>query len=209
MKVRILSLFTLVLLILSVATTALADIIIDTGDPTGSSVGLMNYTEFGLMFESLAGQFTLTEAYTITKVQGYMNNNGSGSLDAVIYGDSVSGPVTSKFTGNFTFSDGNYGWQGLAGLNWTLPAGTYWLAFEPRTGFNGNMLGGASNPLASYAFGTNYVSGDPITYHTYPVNTAVRIEGSIPSAVPEPSTYALLCISLGVVGFARKKMGKA
>jgi PEP-CTERM motif len=26
--------------------------------------------------------------------------------------------------------------------------------------------------------------------------------------VPEPSTYALLCISLGVVGFARKKMGK-
>ena len=27
-----------------------------------------------------------------------------------------------------------------------------------------------------------------------------------PAAVPEPSTYALLCISLGVVGFARKKM---
>ena len=26
--------------------------------------------------------------------------------------------------------------------------------------------------------------------------------------VPEPSTYALLCISLGVVGFARKKMRK-
>ena len=28
------------------------------------------------------------------------------------------------------------------------------------------------------------------------------------TAVPEPSTYALLCISLGVVGYARKKMGK-
>ena len=26
------------------------------------------------------------------------------------------------------------------------------------------------------------------------------------SAVPEPSTYALLCISLGVIGYARKKM---
>ena len=26
------------------------------------------------------------------------------------------------------------------------------------------------------------------------------------SAVPEPSTYALLCLSLGVVGFARKRM---
>ena len=29
-----------------------------------------------------------------------------------------------------------------------------------------------------------------------------------PAAVPEPSTYALLCISLGVVGYARRKMGK-
>ena len=29
-----------------------------------------------------------------------------------------------------------------------------------------------------------------------------------PATVPEPSTYALLCISLGVVGYARKRMGK-
>jgi Domain of unknown function (DUF4082)/PEP-CTERM motif len=28
------------------------------------------------------------------------------------------------------------------------------------------------------------------------------------TTVPEPSTYALLCISLGVVGYARRKMGK-
>ena len=33
--------------------------------------------------------------------------------------------------------------------------------------------------------------------------------GTITFAVtPEPSTYALLCISLGVVGFARKRLGK-
>ena len=31
---------------------------------------------------------------------------------------------------------------------------------------------------------------------------------SFAPAVPEPSTYALLCISLGMVGIARKKMGK-
>ena len=28
------------------------------------------------------------------------------------------------------------------------------------------------------------------------------------AATPEPSTYLLLCISLGAVGFVRKKMGK-
>ena len=31
---------------------------------------------------------------------------------------------------------------------------------------------------------------------------------TVATSVPEPSTYALLCISLGVVGFARKKMGR-
>ncbi len=34
----------------------------------------------------------------------------------------------------------------------------------------------------------------------------VHIGPAAPTAVPEPTTYALLCISLGVVGFARKKM---
>ena len=29
------------------------------------------------------------------------------------------------------------------------------------------------------------------------------------AAVPEPSTYALFCIGLGVLGYARKKMGKS
>ena len=33
--------------------------------------------------------------------------------------------------------------------------------------------------------------------------------GQDPNTVPEPSTYALLCISLGVVGFVRKKMVKS
>ena len=37
---------------------------------------------------------------------------------------------------------------------------------------------------------------------------AVRPGELVASTVPEPSTYALLCISLGVVGYARRKMGK-
>ena len=46
--------------------------------------------------------------------------------------------------------------------------------------------------------------GGSYVYHMGPSETfTVNV-----SAVPEPSTYALLCISLGVVGFARKKMRK-
>jgi hypothetical protein len=39
-----------------------------------------------------------------------------------------------------------------------------------------------------------------------PHGMAVRSGVLSGAAVPEPFTYALLCISLGVVGYARKKM---
>ena len=42
--------------------------------------------------------------------------------------------------------------------------------------------------------------------HSYSGTGVSTITFYTPSAVPEPSTYALLCISLGVVGFARKKL---
>ena len=60
-------------------------------------------------------------------------------------------------------------------------------------------------------------------YRINPVDGAITdlgaITGGIPAiygiayapttAVPEPSTYALLCIALGVVGYARRKMVKS
>ena len=62
-------------------------------------------------------------------------------------------------------------------------------------------LGFPSNRF--YSTGSNWVAADEYTVQ-YPFN--MKIEGT--AAVPEPSTYALLCISLGVVGYARKRMKK-
>lgn len=67
--------------------------------------------------------------------------------------------------------------------------------------------------LGEIVFGFNVYDGDPENggqlvevggnggYYTLPVSASV-------TAVPEPSTYALLCISLGVVGYARRRMVK-
>jgi hypothetical protein len=72
---------------------------------------------------------------------------------------------------------------------------------------------------------TSKASSTNSLYTIDPVTGAVTLDkaitGSVPNywsgasfasygsaAVPEPTTYALLCISLGVVGYARKKMGK-
>jgi PEP-CTERM motif len=35
-------------------------------------------------------------------------------------------------------------------------------------------------------------------------SSSTTVPASVTTAVPEPTTYALLCISLGVVGFVRK-----
>jgi hypothetical protein len=42
--------------------------------------------------------------------------------------------------------------------------------------------------------------------HGNPYAMKLTVDNTPASAVPEPSTYALLCISLGVVGFVRRKM---
>jgi PEP-CTERM motif len=49
-------------------------------------------------------------------------------------------------------------------------------------------------------------TGSTVLFGDYGVSRDSAVNST---AVPEPSTYALLCISLGVVGYARKKMGKS
>jgi hypothetical protein len=39
-------------------------------------------------------------------------------------------------------------------------------------------------------------------------NRGLEISANATVSTPEPSTYALLCISLGVVGYAKRRMGK-
>ena len=68
-------------------------------------------------------------------------------------------------------------------------------------------------------FSTNYIDS-PFQnsyiefYNRSPSNGSVPDPGAVvtlsdaPNSVPEPSTYALICIGLGVVGYARKRMEK-
>jgi PEP-CTERM motif len=62
---------------------------------------------------------------------------------------------------------------------------------------DGSSVGG------TLTFGTDTISTINI------VNTPSTLQINYSNAVPEPSTYALLCLSLGVVGYARKKMNKS
>ena len=102
------------------------------------------------------------------------------------------------------------------------PTTLYAAAIAPNGDFQNNYISGISsaptpvfdplNPTptvlvsdTTYAQGTLVFGGDTLS-NLGGGTKGLTAQVSNASAVPEPSTYALLCISLGVVGYARRKM---
>ncbi len=74
----------------------------------------------------------------------------------------------------------------------------YWSS----TVFTGSGAG-TGNITCAFDTTNGFQGGSDSINTIYP---ALAVHSASLVAVPEPSTYALLCLSLGVVGFARKKM---
>ena len=106
-------------------------------------------------FQFLGGQFTLASDATIDAVQGWMQTT-AGSMDVHIRTPDVLGrPGADFYTQNYSVTfQGTFGWKVFDNYNVSLPAGTYWLTFEPVAGGGiiGSMQSGVATPLANYAF---------------------------------------------------------
>lgn len=186
---------------LVMSSNASAVYIVDTGAGTASPLASLNRTQF------LAGQFMTLQDWRIESVEGFIDTSHTGTLTAVIYDDSIGSPGTELFSKEFTVNALSSGaWEGALGLDWLLPAGTYWAAFEVRasqadTGFNGAMPQGAPNPLSKYgaaAAGNNFVWTTG--------SSASRGYRIAASAVPEPSTIVLMSLGLAGLGFTRRSV---
>jgi hypothetical protein len=147
-----------VTLVCAGTVAAQADLIIDTGPVSGGS-----YTGGNALYKYqwLAGQFSLTQSYTITQVLGLIGYSGShgGGIKAVIRSDVSGLPGVEVQHQSFTTSNPGFNtWQGTSGLSWDLQAGTYWLAFEvdASSTFDGAMTSSATNPLQHYAVANTY-----------------------------------------------------
>jgi hypothetical protein len=189
--------------ICSWAVAVQADLIVDTGPDDGGV-----YTGGSVLSKDqwLAGQFYLPQDFTITQVQGLIGYNRSGDIQAVIRADGSGLPVEEWYSQTFTSSNPNYNtWQGPSGLSWTLPAGTYWLAFEvdASSTFDGAMKSIAKAPLDHYACAN--LPGLPpgeFTYLDYfetGLELGFRVYGES-SAVPLPG--ALLLLGAGLIRLA-------
>jgi predicted outer membrane repeat protein len=128
--------------------------IVDTGPGDSSGIGAPSLFNNNLGFQHLGGRFTLAQTTVIGTVEGWMATPG-GTLQARIRSNIANQPGTVLHTASqpVPFS-GTFGWTSFTGLSWSLPAGTYWVTFEPLNptpGF-GSMPIGAPNPLAGYSF---------------------------------------------------------
>jgi len=198
------SLAGIALLAISLSQQAQADVIVDTGTPSG--IGYAPLTFDG--GDWLAAEFTTTQSWDIGSIAGYINgidsNQAGNTFTITIYDGNTPpkpGTTNQEFSQQATFT-GN-GWNGLSGLNWNLAAGTYWLAFEigPNNDtFQGNMPVSTANPLSTASY-------DGLSTGGYQAATGAGNDiGVTISSVPVPPSLLLFVSGLFALGrFGKRK----
>src|SRR5262249_31395118 len=91
----------------------------------------------GLLFDGVherALNFVLSDRSTITDIEGWMYIFGGTNFTVALYDGSAGSPGTSLLSTAVTTTAGTLGWIGAHGLSLTLDPGSYWAAFEDRTG---------------------------------------------------------------------------
>jgi hypothetical protein len=193
--------------------TAKASLIVDTGEGSSVSGGTDLYSD-----QWLAGQFSISDSYTISSMEGWFGTRAgtTGTVTAALYSDSgfLSGNENELFSQQFLLDapssmPKNNTWDGVYDVNWSLGPGTYWLAFEVRSGDTANAFmpsgtSGAPNPLSNYAF---YYQGMP-SWSALSSDYAfgIRIDASPVSPIPIPAAFWLFGSGLlGLVAIARRR----
>ncbi len=200
MKRIITLLFALAALAATVAAQASPIVYTGTVAMTGS-MGGTPFTGASLTFTTTA------DTDNISFISGLYVNTGITTVQSTAFGTTtLSGGTYGAFSG-----DG----AAIGGGGFTLTG------FLNLTGGPFFMTGESLSP--PYDLSTSYsvtstnaepFMGYPRTFSTTDLGNLI-ISSTTGNATftavstPEPSTYALLCLSLGVVGYARKRMNKA
>jgi hypothetical protein len=197
------------------ASTSTSTLLVDTGPGGVASVGSLGLFASGSTTcspqpdcaaneEFLGGEFTLPSAATLDGVQGWMSTS-AGSMDVHIrLPDGPGGtPGTDVHSQNYSVTlQGTFDWKVFDNFNVDLPAGTYWVTFEPvaNGGIVASMQGGVAVPLSNYGF----FSPPNANWGTFTTPAlGFRISGTA-SAVTTPSqnitNLMLLIRGLGLQG---------
>ena len=183
--------------LLALALPAQAATVVDTGTPNGQPVGALAFDSF----DWVAAQVTFASASTVDAIQGHILGGATGeTFDISLFAnDGGAGPGSLLYTTTATF--GSDGWNGAAGLGgWNVAAGSYWVEFEIQgadTLGSSSVTGalfdvGAPNPLAT----TVSTNDAGFSYQASPLSFGLRVDASVASTVPWPSSAALMLAGL-------------
>ncbi len=192
-----------------------ASVLVDTGSPATTQTGAVTVCgscDTNSSAQSVALQFSLTNSYDITSIQGFLwYNTTPGSLTLALYSDLNGLPGTQLYASQFIDDSGQpmsgfgglVGWSGLSGINWTVSPGNYWASFEVRSGqtFFGALPFPA--PIELQAAVKNYA------YPNWNANGGAGggliVSGDLtPIPLPAPS-YLLGSGLIGLFGAARRR----
>lgn len=179
--------------------------LIDTGTPTADE-SYSVYTEGG-NFQSLAAQFSLSSAARIGSIESFVTPNGAGTFTISLY-QYIIQPDFLLLSQQFVTSTDDE-WQGLEGLDLTLPAASFWVVFtssEPhqRLGLRHTV----PDPLPAYAYSNQGTSGWRAlgAYPGFGLRIGEYVALAPPTApVPEPASWAMMIGGLALIGSAMRR----
>ncbi len=189
-------------------------------DPYDSSSSPGGLTFVPVTNNLYASFSTGSSAFSLTDVVLFLSPTPStprtGSFQANLYADNGTSPglligsigtaVDSYYNYNSPYTNGTIHWH----PSYELAANTrYWVGLTNDNSSVNRWASVDSMLYTSGVVGEYHVVGGQ-RYDNSAANGAfvLSVHGVEVEIIPEPSTYALLCISLGVVGYARKRMGR-
>lgn len=182
-------------LVAAYSHVASATTLLDTGVPQGTSYPILNSNQW------FAAEFAATAGEKVTQLAAYLEHNTGGQGTAFTFdiytGTGFTGrnpTAVLEYSVGATFEAG--GWNSAA-ANWTVPTtGNYWVVLEinssaldlvtetSTTTGTVHALAFADTTTSSHVFATE--TNDPF--------------GIQVTAVPEPSTWAMLLLGFGGLG---------
>lgn len=190
---------------LATASAAQADYLLDTGVPAVNQWS--SVTRSASLISGQAASFTVTEATTITEVEGWLRVSKAGELSAVLYAGAPSLSATPLYSATESLALNATGhWESFDDLSWAVEPGTYTLAFVPVLGLSASMAKGAPSPASTYYYYSCFVglacNADWLV--TGGTSPALGVRITEVSAVPEPATVLLMGAGIGLFGLLRR-----